>query len=194
MTVALNLNPSLTGEQAMRRNLRAIERHVDNDHYVRSISPGAMVLEATAAHAVVGSRWGVLSLPDAASTSGLFTFERPSEWVTGKVKMTVRYSSPVGSTANFRIVAQVGVAKDGTAMATSTLVMNDASLRPGPAVADTRLSYSVYSTSSVTQEFDSIEVRVQRTGAHADDANVNALHVYAVRLEFIPAIWEADIR
>jgi hypothetical protein len=192
--MALNLNPVLVDEQSMRRNLRAIERHVNNDHYVRSISPGAMVLEATAAHAVVGSRWGVLSLPDAASTSGLFTFERPSEWVTGKVKMTIRYSSPVGSTANFRVVAQVGVAKEGSAMATTTLVMNDMSLVPGPAVADTRISYSVYSTANVTQEFDCVEVRVQRTGAHADDGNVNALHVYAIRLEFIPAMQEADVR
>lgn len=176
----------------LRRNQRSLERHITDDHYRRSISPGSMVLEGTSAFAVVGGRWGVVSFPDdGTSSAAFFTFERPSEWVTGKLKVTVRYSAPGASTANFRIVIPIVVAKDGTVMTAATLALNSINLLPGPAVADTRLSYSVFSTSNVTREFDEISVKVQRTSGNAADVNVNAFHLYGVRLEFVQSIQEA---
>lgn len=179
-------------DSALRANQRSIARHINDDHYTRSISPGAMVLEGTAAHAIVGSRWGIVSLPDdGTSSAAFFTFERPSEWVTGKLRVTLRYSAPGASVANFRIFLQAGVAKEGSVMTVTALPLSSVNLLPGPAVANTRMSFAVFSSGNVTREFDEISIRIQRTSGHADDVNVNAFHVYGIRVEHISAIQEA---
>ena len=191
----LNFNPNANADSgaALRRNLRAVERHINNDHYVRSFGPGDMVYEATAATGVVG-RWGVGVLPALADTSALITFERPSEWASGKLKITLRSSAPVAAATNYRIFLQGTVAKPGSVMTATTLILNDVATAPGPAVANTRVDRIAYSTSNVTQEFDIVSIKVIRTGTNIADTNPNAFHIYSVRVEFIPAMQEADVR
>lgn len=191
--MALNLNPSLTDEQSMRRSLRSVERHLNDDHYVRSLSPGATVLEGVATHGVVG-RWGVVVLPAAADTAAIWAILRPSEWVTGKLKVTLFFSSSGASTNNFRVLTQATPAKSGSVTTATTLIANDVGLIAGPAVANTRMERTVYATSNMTQEFDMLSVRILRTGTNVADTNANPFNIYLVRLEFIPAVLEADVR
>lgn len=191
----LNFNPNADSESktALRRNLRAVERHVNDDHYVRSLSPGATVLEGVATHGVVG-RWGVVVLPAAADTAAIWAILRPSEWVTGKLKITLFFSSSGAGTNNFRVLIQATPAKSGSVTTATTLIANDVGLIAGPAVANTGMERTVYATSSMTQEFDMLSVRILRTGTNVADTNANPFNIYLVRLEFIPAMQEADIR
>lgn len=178
----------------LQRNQRAIERHVNDDHYVRSFGPGQATLESTATLAVVGSRWGVVVLPNAATTSALWTFTRPAEWVSGKIMVRFWYSSDGGSTNNFVAGLQVGVAAAGDAMHISTLILNTGTALTvaGPAAANTSIrAADVYTTANVTRAHELINVRVYRVGADAADTNANNLHIYAVRLQHVPAFQEA---
>lgn len=188
----LNFNTEV-GAPGERKNLRSLARHVADDHYVRHIQPGAMVMEATAVHGVIG-RWGVATLPAAADTSAIAAIGRPSEWVSGKLKITLRFSSSVGSTNNFRVLVQATPAKSGSVTTATTLIANDVGIIAGPAVANTRMERTIYSTSSMTQEFDTLSVRILRTGTNAADTNANPFNIYLVTVELIPAVSEADIR
>lgn len=191
MTAILNFNPESERDPIARSSLRAVERHLHDDHYVRSIAPADFILEGGATTAVVNTRWGVVVLPDGSSTSGVHTYLRPSEWVLGKLKVKVWYSSPVASTNNFRVFLQVTHAKAGDVTTASPFLLTGAVLLPGPAVINTLLTHEVYSTVNVTRDMELLTARVQRTGAHADDTNVNDMHVYAVRVEMILATQEA---
>ena len=186
----LNFNPEKIDARQLQDNLRAIERHLQDDHYVRSLSPGAAVLQ-TATHTVIGNRWGVVLMPDAADTSCLWTLLRPSEWVTGKVAVTLWYSSNGGSTNNFRVLTQVSAIKNADVTSASTLLLNSTRTLAGPAVLNTLTRADVvYSTANITRDHELLEFRVQRTGTHADDNNVNEFHLYAVRATFISAYAE----
>lgn len=190
----LNHNSSIGLDlESIRRNMRSVERHLNDDHYVRSFGPGSMVLEATAVHGLVG-RWGVVTLPVGADTAGLVTFRRPSQWVSGKLKITLSFSSSGASTNNFRILTQATPSKSGSVMTATSLIANDVGLIAGPAVANTRMDRAIYSTGNMTQEFDELSVRILRTGTNAADTNANPFNIYLLTVEMIPAMQEADVR
>lgn len=211
--MALNFNPELvpgrlpatkgsivsTDEQnkhldwsLLQTNQRAIARHLDFDHYVRSLAPGDMVLEGTAAVAIAtGSRWSVLVFPDAATSSAYYTFLRPSEWLNGKIAVSVWYSATINSTNNFMQLTQVGVCKAGEVTSGTTLILNSSRALAGPAALGTLIkAATLYTTANVTRDMELIGVRVGRVGADAGDTHANDLHVYAVRVEHIPASQE----
>lgn len=188
--MALNLQPEFAGKDP-RSAFGAIARHLDYDHYIRSISPGSMVLQAPAVHAIVGNRWGVVELPAALDSSALYTYDRPSEWVIGKVRVTIWFSSPAASTNPFRIFLQVTSAKTGDVVTASTLLLTGANALAGPAVLNTVIKASVYSTANVTRDMELLTVRVMRQGTNAADTNPNVFHLYHTKVEHILAVREA---
>jgi hypothetical protein len=191
----LNFNPERYEGDRLRGNLRSLASHVHDDHYVRGLSPSDLVPEpGGAAYAVVGAgRWLPLSLPDAVFlTSGIAHFDRPSEWVLGKLKFRLRYSSPVGSTSNFRVGIQSFAVKAGEVASTATVIVSATVTLPGPVVANTILTHEVYSTANVERDDELLSARVFRLGTNAADVNVNDFHVYGLRVEHISAVRESQ--
>lgn len=189
------LNFNAEREREPRVNLRAVERHLHDDHYVRWCYPGIGILEGTSIVAPLTTpRFGVVSFPkDATTSSMLWTFGRPSEWVTGKIKLRIWHSSPVGSTNNFRAFAQIASLSNGEVSTAAALALSANLDYAGPAVANTiTRSADFYATSSIDRSDELIGIRVGRVSGNAADTNANAFHVYAVRAEFVLAVRESQ--
>jgi len=187
----LNLNPERVNERGLVDNLRSIERHLIDDHYKISVPPGTMILQAPAVPAVVSNRWGVVEFPAAADSSGLYTYDRPSEWVLGKVRVTIWYSAPAASTNNFRILLQVTAVKTGGVTTASALLLTGAIAMPGPAVLNTVIKAVAYSTVNVTRDMELLTVRVMRQGTNVADTNAGVFHLYHTLVEHVSAVQEA---
>lgn len=187
-------SPILTlDDTPLRRNQRSIERHINEDHYRRIFAPGTAILEGTATVAVLGTpRFAVISFPNDGTTSAAhWTFTRPSEWVQGKVAITVWFSSPVGSTNVFRIFVQIITVSTGEVTTAATLNLSVNLDQAGPAVADTLIeAVTIYTPTSIGRSDDLIGVRIGRVSGNAADTNVNALHFYVARGELVLGMQE----
>lgn len=176
------------------RNQRSLERHITDDHYTRSFSGNQLALEGTATRAVVGARWPVIVLPDAVTSSAIASFLRPSEWVLGKLKIHILYSSPVASAlTNFYIALQISAVTAGEVTTATTLLVNSLSRLSGPAVINTLIrTADVWTTGNVDRGDELLEVRCARLGGDALDTNVNDdFHLYAIRVEHVSSVREA---
>lgn len=177
----------------LRRNLRSLDAHITDDHYRRSFGTGDWALEGTAVLVGTGAGIMVPSLPNDGTISGISsTFVRPSEWVAGRVKIRIWYSSPVASNKIFRVVPQVFATKTGAVLLTNTTINSTNLDLGGPATAaDTVLSSEIFSTgATITSDMELFSVRVARVSADAADTNPNALHIYAVRIEHVSSVRE----
>lgn len=188
--MALNFNPEAVDGTSIARNQRAVERHLDDDHYVRRFYPGGGLHPISTATIVPdgSSRWPLASFPDAAATEAYAAWEKPSEWRTGKLEINVWYTAALGSTNNFRIAVTVNAARVGEALPATTLYAAFATI-PGPAVAYTLLQYGpVYTTTAFGSDDETFSLKVRREGGDAvNDTNTNAFLVQRVRVRHIPA-------
>lgn len=181
-------------DSVLRANQRATARHIDDLYYSPPILPGTALYEGTAAPAILATpRFGVSSLPKDATTSALhWTLPRPTEWVLGKISVSFYYSSPVGSTNNFRIFVQVITVSLGEIATAGTLNLSVNLDLPGPAVANTILTTTTtFTSTSVNRSDDIIGVRVGRASGNAADTNANAFHFYAGRVAMTLGVQEA---
>lgn len=151
----LNFNPE-SGVESLKSNQRAIERHINDDHYVRSFFPGDFILgpTGTPAFAVIPlatPRWPVVVLPKHATENPICAagWRKPSQWRSGRLRVRYFYTSPVGSTNNFRVLVTINAARTDEVLPSTGLLGNSATVA-GPAVANTRMaSPDIYSTVSL---------------------------------------------
>lgn len=186
--MALNLQPELTDSRSVQINQHAIERHINDDHYVRRFTPGDFILlTATSGLDPVANDWPWIVMADGVNSHAAVSFRKPSEWRSGKLKVRYWYTSDVGSVSNFRIAVFARAIRDGEVMA-GTLLVNAPASVAGPAVAYTVVrSADVYTTTSLGGDDELFSLRIVRLGADAADTNVNDFMLLYVEVEHIPA-------
>lgn len=179
-------------DSALKRNQRAIERHVDYDHYVRCFTPGDFVLTGATHITDTSAFWSAVQFADAAVSYGIVTFCKPSEWRSGKLATTIWYTSNAGSTNNFRLGLAVRAIRDGEVLGGTALLTSAANV-PGPGVANTVIRYGpTYTTTSFGNDDELFSFRVLRDGTHANDTNVNNLLLLYAKVEHIQAVRESQ--
>lgn len=196
--MALNLNPELARPDSnnpniLKQQLKAIANHLDDDHYVRGFTPGDFVL-VTATHIIDGSvaLWSAIRFADAATSYGAVQFRKPSEWRSGKLSLTMWYTSNVGSTNTFRFGLAVQAIRTGEVLGGTGLLASAANIA-GPAVAYTVGRYGpTYTTTSFGNDDELFSVRVLRDGNNANDNNVNDLLLLYMTIRHIPAVRESQ--
>lgn len=184
----LNFNPEHTDPRLLQNNLRAVERHVNDDHYVRGFTPGEFAL-ITATHALepIANDWPEIVMLDAVTSHAAVSWRKPSEWRSGLMRVRFWYTSDVGSTNPFRIIVSSRAIRDAEVLAGTSLVFSTANYA-GPAVAWTLVrSPYVYTTTALGSDDELLSVRIVRLGADAADTNVNEFHLLYVEVEHIPA-------
>lgn len=188
----LNFNPEFAEGRQLQNNLRAIERHLADDHYVRDLSPGLFAVEAAGAIILDPTtlRYPVIQFPKVVVRARA-SCRKPSEWRTGMLAITVEYTSNVGSTNNFRL-AITADAYNADALPGISLLVVEYDV-PGPAVANTPLvTGPIYTTTGFASDRRRFGIGVARNGAHANDTNVNDLLILGVVVEHIPARMEVS--
>lgn len=183
-------------DSPLRRNQRSIAAHIDDDHYVRRFTPGDFTLSGAAAptHVIIPAatpRWPAIEMPDGNTSHSTVSWEKPSQWRAGKLRVRIWYTSDVGSTSNFLIQTAISSIRASEVLLGTTLVMSNNALA-GPSVANTPLKADVYSTTSFTADVELFSLRVQRVGGDASDTNVNDFYLLYVRVEHIPAQRESQ--
>lgn len=188
----LNFSPDRTDERTLQVNQRAIERHLNDDHYVRRFTPGQFVLAGAGAPTLVlataaAPHWPVIAMVDAATSIASVSFDKPSEWRAGHMAVRYWYTSPVGSTNAFRIQVAMQAVRGGEALIGTTLVGAAASVA-GPAVAHTVIrAADVYTTTALGGDDELFSLRLIRLGADGADTNTNDFYLLYARVEHIPA-------
>lgn len=197
----VNVNPERVSEADLRSNQRGISAHLDDQYYRRSFTPSAFVVSLGANHGTAGAssgaaKWPTIEFPDGADTYAFIAFERPKLWVTGKLKLTIYYSSDAGSTNNFGLLTNVVSVPEGGNLSDTgvTVLLSDASPTnvAGPAAAEGEQSVDVYTTTSFDPSARRIGVRIGRKGT--TDANANVFLVTEVVVQHIPAKQQVDVQ
>lgn len=190
--MALNLDPNRTDGRTLQVNLAAIERHLNDDHYVRGFTPGAFTIGGPAVPTFVQitaalPRWSAIAMPDAANSLATVSWQKPSEWRTGHIRTLYWFTSDVGSTNNFYIQTSLDAIRDGEVVP-GTNLLTDTSRIAGPAVATTFVRSShVYTTTQFGSDDELFSLRITRLGGDANDTNVNTFLLVHARIEHIPA-------
>lgn len=178
----------------LRRNQRSIERHITDDHYIRSFTPGMFVLDGVATHVQIPAaapQWPAVEFPDGVLSIATVSWRKPSEWRTGKLRLQFRYTSDVGSTNAFGIRYRVVSIRDaevhpGTILSANPTVLSLA----GPAVANTHVrSAYFYTTTSFGSDDEMFSVQIFRDGAA--DANNNDFHLIHLEVFHVSSVQEA---
>lgn len=193
----LNFNPE-SGIESLKSNQRAIAAHVDDDHYVRRLTPGMFVPFATATHGTAGQsvglgKWPTIDYPNAVSSYAVFATERPRFWLSGRMLVTIYYTSQTAGVADFAILLAVySVPSNGNLSNTGITTLHSGGIAlaaPGPAAADDEKSIQVYTTVSFDPSARRIGIRIGRDGG--SDANNNILQVTEVVVQHVPALRES---
>jgi len=186
----LNLNPERSEGRLLQDNLRAIERHLADDHYVKDLDPERFTITAPGAKVLANAatlRFNALQFPDAAVARARANFRKPSQWRSGLLSVTVLYTCETGTTNAFNLITTVNAIRTGEVLPGTQLLALDTTT-PGPAVASTILQYGpVYTTSGLGSDDMLFSVGITRDGNRVEDVNANALLVLDVIVEHIPA-------
>lgn len=185
-------------DSALRSNQRSIERHVDDDHYLRSFSPGMFVLGGPAGcvHALIPAaapRWPAVTMPKDLGTNSLaaVSFRKPSEWRSGRLRIRFWFTSPVGSANNFLVQTTVDAIRTSEVLP-GTNLRSANTTHAGPAVANTRMfSGDLYTTASFGPDDQSFSLRVARLSTNASDTNANDFNLLEVEVFHISARQES---
>lgn len=193
----INFNPEHVLPGSLVANQRSVAQHFDDGYYRRRFTPGEFVLALGAQHATVGTnRWPAIEYPEGALTYGVVAFERPSLWISGKLKITFYYTSDTGSTDDFALSISARALPAGANLGTGfTQLKPNAPLDvvPGPAVAEDELSEAVYTVTSFEQSAKRIGIRFGRDGTDAADVNTGVFYLTELVVEHIPADQEVHL-
>lgn len=192
----LNFQPERTDPTSILGNQRSIARHLDDTHYVKRFSPGDFIIDAgpTAILINVGGnlRWPAIDMPDAAVSRANTSFDKPSEWRSGRCTIQFWYTIDVGSTANFVVGLRLDAVRTGEVL-NGTNLLNINLTIPGPAAANTVARSSLtYTTTSFGADDELFALSVARIGTDAADLNVNHFRLLFVRLRHLPAQMEGQ--
>lgn len=185
----LNFTPehSTLDPRVIRSNWEAIERHVNDDHYVREFTPGKFVLAGAAVAFAVNNGWPVVEFTNASvldTDIATVSFRKPSEWRTGKLRLGFWYTSDAAGASNFSIGTRIYGVRRGEALP-GTLLYSAANAVPGPAAGgDLLYSGDFYTSTSFGSDDELFRVLFTRDGT---DANGNDFHLVHVVVEHIQA-------
>lgn len=154
-------------------------RSLDETYFAAELRPGAVIYTGAGAVDGMNSFAPVLILPAAASTSAAANFGTRKLWPLTRPRLTVLYTSPVGSTALFGLTFTLVFL--GPGVTTTAPFLSVTWTAPGPAVANTILSTSTTMSPHLTQPFGATKVQLRRNGP---DANANDLHVILAGVTF----------
>lgn len=189
----INYAPDATDLRELQRNRQSLMRHVDDSYYVRDLSPGVFAIEAAGAIILDPAtlRYPALQFPKVIVRARA-SLRKPSEWRSGALAITVEYTSPIGSTNNFRLSITADAMAIGAVLPGTSLLVTEIDV-PGPAVANVPvLAGPVYSTTSFGSDRRRFGIGVARNGAHANDTNANDMLILGVTVEHIPARMEVS--
>lgn len=182
----------------LRRNLRAIERHLVNDHYARGLSAAAFMLGGNGAAdllvPVATPHWPAKVLPKNALANPLIStsFDKPSEWRTGLLSVEFWYTCPVASAAtNFFVQVAIQGLRFGEVIPGTSLLAASAAY-PGPAVINTTLKPAVvYSTAAIGSDDEVFSLRFVRLSTNASDTNANDFHLLYAIVRHLPNVQDS---
>jgi hypothetical protein len=193
--VALNLRPESVDPEALRSNQRAIEAHLDDDHYRRRFQPGDFALSGTTTALVPAAnpRWPVIVFPDVAASEAAVSWERPTEWRKGKLEILIWYTAPGAGADNFWVAVTLNAIRTGEILGGTSLYTKFDAWQ-GPALTDTVKRFGpVYTTTSFGSDDELFSLKVRRNGNDVvNDVNTNPLHLLLVRIRHIPAMSESQ--
>ena len=158
-----------------RQRLR--DRALDEEYFQRELFAGAVTYEVGAADAVNGFS-AVMQLPASAPVTFPMVHRMCGMnqlWARTRPRLTMWYTSPVGSTNNFDLRFQVRLhAISALTTAAGSLVFSTQLLAPGPAVANTVLSATVVGGAIMPAIPAPVRLSIARIGG---DANANAIDI-----------------
>jgi hypothetical protein len=173
-----------TADTVTLERQRVLHRALDEEYFRRDLAPGMVTYEVGAADAANGLT-AVMRLPAAAA--GTFpmlhrTCRMNALVARTRPRLTMWYTSTVGSTANFDLRFQVRLHAIGAlTTAAGSLVFSTQLLAPGPAVANTILSATVVGGAIMPAIPAPVRLSVARIGG---DPNVNALDILLAVVTF----------
>lgn len=188
----LNFQPERLDPTSLRTNLRAVDRHLTFDHYVRTFQPGDFVVDAVnATHALVNVggniRWPAVEMADATVGRASASWLKPSEWRSGKLAVTLWFTCGTGSTNAFVIGLRLDAIRAGEALNGTNLLNVNLTLA-GPAAALTVIrTLPTFSTVSFGADDELFTLSVARIGTDAADVNVNPSLLLMAKVEHLPA-------
>lgn len=167
-------------------NWRTTIEVLDEDYFTVYLSAGSGVLDG-ATVPVPGERAAVIEHPDGVSSSWRTNLRIKQRWRRGGLRLTLDYSSPVGSTNNFRVILGVRAFSAGSVVSGLTDIATTTFSIPGPAVANTVLTTTqIYPAPVIPVNMERLSVRLGRLGADGNDTNVNVLRVYGLLVQVLP--------
>lgn len=164
---------------------RVLQRALDEEYFQRSLEPGRVTYEAGGLDAQSGAFAEVMRLPIAAV--GTFpqvhrTARMGALYPRTRPRLTMWYTSPVGSTATFDLRFQLRVYPAGNlTSAIGNRLFNTTFTPAGPAVADTILTTTVVGGAIMSSIPSPIRLTVARIGG---DPNVNSLDILLAVITF----------
>lgn len=181
-----SINPFAQDAAETRENWRTTRQALD-EMDVLEIVPGMGAVAGGAAF-VASVTTGIASaeLPNAGTPVWCVQRLRRPSWRRAILRITTTYTATVGSANNFRLTIRLRETQDGDVYpVTAALDVN--LLLPGPAVADTEMKY-VYVSPAVALPGakPNLNLIMLRDSGHADDVNVNSLHLISMKWEILP--------
>lgn len=172
--------------EATETNWRTALSIFDEEYFSVYLTAGVGTLDG-AVVPVPGERAAVIEFPDAATTAWRINLRLKQRWRRGGLRMTLYYSSPVGSTNNFRVILGARTFAAGSVVSALADIALATFNAPGPAVASTVLATTqIFPAPIIPVNMDQLTVRVARVGADAADTNVNTLRVYGLLVQVLP--------
>lgn len=136
-----------------------------------NVIPGCSTVEFTKAGAALGWRT---------------EWRRRVRWRNAAVRVTITYSAVAGSTNNFHIDLRTREHAAGDVHPVGNMFTVSFTV-PGPAVANTEMSYVYVSPGvAINGAKPNLTLVLARNPVAADDTNANSLHVLSVEWEVIP--------
>lgn len=159
---------------------RVIQRALDEVYLTATLAAGRVVYVGAVVEVQNNSAW-VMRYPAGATTQAHASVARRQLWPRTVPRMTVYYTSAVGSTATFNMIFNVYAF--GPGVTTAAASVSSISWNPaGPAVANTILSTSATtSTPLVASPAGVVQLELRRRNG---DANPNALDVLLAVVTF----------
>jgi hypothetical protein len=192
----LNFRPERVDKDALRLNQLSMARHVSDIYYHPGFGPGKFQPDGTATGTILNvggvSRWAAIDYPNAVTARATVTISRPSEWRSGKLALTLRYTSDGAAADPFLIGFRVDAVRHGEVLNGTSLLSLDQQLA-GPAIAYTSMvTDRIFSTTSFQPDDELLSFMVARLGAAAGDVNTNHMYLLHFQVEHVPAKMEVS--
>lgn len=180
-------NPNPTQDLETRENRRTDNALLAELYNVRQVEPGEGNLSGGAVQTDLLAAASV-EFPAAGQPRWRLVLHRRPGWRRCGLRVSILYSASVASTNNFAFSLRMAEVSEGLVLSAATDTLSANLLLPGPAVANTLLSYVHVETSVsvIPGAGTDLLFRMFRDKLSASDTNANSLFVQRVLLEVLP--------